>query len=53
MEKMDFTHRQKTEYTPKFPILTFLQIIIDKYENHPHDIYKDRPLPYSVKSKDE
>lgn len=45
MEKYDFTHRKKTEYSSKIPILTFTQIIIDKYENHPNDICKDRLLP--------
>jgi integrase len=44
-EKWISTHRQKTESASKIPILPLTQIIIDKYENHPQCINKDKLLP--------
>ena len=44
-EKWVFTHRQKTESASKIPILPVTQMIIDKYENHPHCNNEDKLLP--------
>lgn len=39
------THRQKTESASKIPILPVTQMIINKYENHPHSNNNERLLP--------
>jgi len=44
-DKWIFTHRQKTETASKIPVLPVTQMIIDKYENHPHAINEERLLP--------
>lgn len=44
-EKWIFTHRQKTESASKIPILPVIQMIIDKYENHPQCKNEGKLLP--------
>lgn len=44
-EKWIFTHRQKTESASNIPILPMTQMIIDKYQDHPESINKERLLP--------
>jgi site-specific recombinase XerD len=44
-DKWIFTHRQKTETASKIPVLPVTQMIIDKYENHPHAINEEKLLP--------
>ncbi len=44
-EQWIFTHRQKTESASKIPILPVTQMIIDKYDNHPHSTNEEKLLP--------
>lgn len=44
-EKWIFTHRQKTENASNIPILPMTQMIIDKYQDHPECINKEKLLP--------
>lgn len=44
-EKWIFTHRQKTETASKIPVLPIVQMIIDKYKDHPQSVNQNKLLP--------
>ena len=50
-EKWIFTHRQKTETASRIPLLPPAIEILDRYNDHPYCINKDRLLPVPCNQK--